>query len=330
MKHAPIGDRARCAEVSRTGGPRLTASVVIVTHCRPSKLRAAVAAVLSQTRLPDELIIVNDAGDGATTAAVADLAPTVPSTVLLRHLTIPGNSIAVGENYGMLAARGDVIVFTDDDAEARPDWLDRIMREYRRPEVGGVCGHDIVDHDGVPVTGTVRAVGQITWRGSKKGFFHLEGAPRQQVSVMKGVNMSVRRTLAVLLDEHLLGPNEACWEDDLSLAVKGQGFQLWFDPGIVVIHHRAGGRVAEGQQFIYFHNETYVILKHVPLIRKCAFLMWSFTIGAVTQLVHAVRQREWGLVTASLAGRCAGIRTYVRARWREGRTEALPVQGCRR
>jgi glycosyltransferase involved in cell wall biosynthesis len=308
---------------------RLTASVVIVTYRRAEKLKASVAAVLAQTRPPNELIIINDASDGETNAAVEAITAVVPEAVRLVHLTIPDHSIALGENYGMLAATGDIIAFTDDDAEALPDWLERIMREYRQPGVGGVCGRDIIFQDGERVIGTTRKVGQISWRGSKKGFYHLEGAPRQEVSVMKGVNMSVRRVLAVLLDEHLLGPNEACWEDDLSLSVKKQGYELWYDPGIVVNHYREGAATDLQQQFKYFHNETYVILKHFSPPRQLAFIFWSFSAGLVFQLIQAVKNRKPGLFDKYVAGRMRGIRTYVRSRWNDAGDDCGTTEGGR-
>lgn len=316
-------DHARDVNGLAVEETRLTVSVVIVTYRRAEKLKVSMAAVLAQTRPPKELIIINDAGDSETNAAVEEITTVVPEAVRLVHLTIPDHSIALGENYGMLAATGDVIAFTDDDAEAWPDWLERIMIEYQRPEVGGVCGRDIIYQDGQRMTGTTRRVGQISWRGSKKGFYHLEGAPRQKVSVMKGVNMSIRRSLAVLLDEHLLGPNEACWEDDLSLSVKQQGYELWFDPGIVVNHFRAGGAADSEQHFKYFHNETFVILKHFPLARRCAFIMWSFTAGLVFQLIHSVRHRKLSTFSKYVAGRWRGLRSYADSLRRETEEDVL-------
>jgi len=293
--------------------PAGTASVVIVTNGRADKLRRSVAAVLSQTRPPDELVIVNPVADAATTAVVDELAAAVPSSLRLVHLTTPMNSIALGENYGMVAATGDIIAFTDDDAEVFPDWLERISRFYQDPAVGGVCGRDIIYQDGVRLTGRTRRVGRISWRLSKAGFFHLEGAPRQRVSVMKGVNMSVRRGLTAMLDERLLGPNEACWEDDLSLHIRRLGYDLWFDPEIVVNHYRAGGPVALEQQYIYFHNETYVLLKYSWLPQQLLFVAWSFTIGLLVQLITALRERRLIHTRLYLRGRVNGLRSYVAA-----------------
>ena len=45
-------------------------------------------------------------------------------------------------NRGLDSARGDLVVFTDDDAEAQADWLERIEAKFADPSVGAVGGRD--------------------------------------------------------------------------------------------------------------------------------------------------------------------------------------------
>jgi glycosyltransferase involved in cell wall biosynthesis len=109
-------------------------SVVVATYERPSLLLRCVDALLQQT-LPSsrfEIIVVDDGSTRATRDRVMaefsarrrlGRAPT------LRFLWMPVNrGPAAARNHGVLAARGSIIAFTDDDTEARADWLEQGVR----------------------------------------------------------------------------------------------------------------------------------------------------------------------------------------------------------
>jgi GT2 family glycosyltransferase len=104
-------------------------SVVIATYERRDLLLRCVDALLAQT-LPAaqfEIVIVDDGSSRATREQLmAELwarrrgrrAPT------LRFLWLPSNrGPAAARNCGILAARGAVVAFTDDDTVPQPDWL---------------------------------------------------------------------------------------------------------------------------------------------------------------------------------------------------------------
>ncbi|HEX6793472.1 MAG TPA: glycosyltransferase family 2 protein [Casimicrobiaceae bacterium] len=104
-------------------------SVVIATYERRELLLRCVDALLAQT-LPGaqfEIVIVDDGSSRETRERLmADLfarrrgrrAPT------LRFLWMPTNrGPAAARNWGILAAQGRVIAFTDDDTVPQPDWL---------------------------------------------------------------------------------------------------------------------------------------------------------------------------------------------------------------
>ena len=104
-------------------------SVVIATYERRDLLLRCVDALLAQT-LPGaqfEIVIVDDGSSRETREQLmADLfarrrgrrAPT------LRFLWLPANrGPAAARNWGILAAQGRVIAFTDDDTVPQPDWL---------------------------------------------------------------------------------------------------------------------------------------------------------------------------------------------------------------
>jgi glycosyltransferase involved in cell wall biosynthesis len=92
-------------------------SVLITTHNRHAELRRAIASVAAQTRLPRELVIVDD---GSTPpVALDDLQ--LPAALPLRLIRNPAPSgPARARNIGIAAAQGAWIAFLDDDDEFRP------------------------------------------------------------------------------------------------------------------------------------------------------------------------------------------------------------------
>jgi glycosyltransferase involved in cell wall biosynthesis len=105
-------------------------SVVIATYERPELLLRCVDAVLAQT-LPAsrfEIVIVDDGSSRETRERLlAELSARRRKgrTPTLRFLWLPDNrGPAAARNCGILAARGRVIAFTDDDTLPLPDWLE--------------------------------------------------------------------------------------------------------------------------------------------------------------------------------------------------------------
>lgn len=155
----------------------LEVSVVIPTKNRPSDLRAAVASLLRQTRLPLELLIVDQSAGNESRKAVEQAfaeAPTDAASgvalVYIHDPAIPGGAVA--RNRAMDDARGDVWLFLDDDVVLEPDFIEEICRVYEsEPDVTGVSG---IVANYVPGRGIARAWNAVFVRGP----FH---DPRQPI-----------------------------------------------------------------------------------------------------------------------------------------------------
>ena len=99
-------------------------SVVLATRDRPSLLRGAIAAVLTQTFHELELIVVDD-GSGPETAGVVADAEVDPRVRGIRHAKPRG--AAAARNAGAALARGRHLLFEDDDCRGMPGRVEALV-----------------------------------------------------------------------------------------------------------------------------------------------------------------------------------------------------------
>ena len=113
-----------------------TASVVICayTERRWPDILAAVHSALYQSRPALEVILVVDHHEDLLARIRAEM-PGVVAVPNDGHRGLSG-----ARNSGVARARGDVVAFLDDDAEAAPEWLEHLLAAYADPDVAGVGG----------------------------------------------------------------------------------------------------------------------------------------------------------------------------------------------
>jgi glycosyltransferase involved in cell wall biosynthesis len=114
----------------------LTVSVVVATYDRPDDLQACLKSlVLQQTTHPVEIIVVDNHPDSGITRRVVDAFPTV------RLIEERRGGLSYARNAGILAAAGEIIATTDDDAVCAPDWIERLVLPFERDDVMIVTGN---------------------------------------------------------------------------------------------------------------------------------------------------------------------------------------------
>lgn len=93
-------------------------------------------SLTAQTRLPDEVVIVDGGSQDNTAALIQSYADRLP----LRLLVKPGCNISAGRNHAIAAAQGDIIAVTDAGVELAPDWLENITRPMLENPAAQVVG----------------------------------------------------------------------------------------------------------------------------------------------------------------------------------------------
>ena len=119
-------------------------SVVVPTRNRAQRLRALLASLAEQQAPPFEVVVVDNASDDDTLAAIAEADAAADVRVHAIHLPQPMGP-AVARNRGWRAARGELIVFTDDDVVARPGWLAGLYAGHEREPRAVIQGQTVPD-----------------------------------------------------------------------------------------------------------------------------------------------------------------------------------------
>lgn len=107
-------------------------SVVIPTYNQPELVRATVEAALSQSRPPDECIVVDDGSDRDTRGALEPLLQSI------RYVRKENGGPASAKNVGIAAATGDLIAFCDHDDLWLPEKLERHVARHESDRELGV------------------------------------------------------------------------------------------------------------------------------------------------------------------------------------------------
>lgn len=109
-------------------------SIIIPTFNGASRIGNCLDSLLAQAVDADAEIIVVDDGSSDHTCDVVRRYPGV-------HLISQANSgPAAARNRGALAAKGTIILFTDDDCVPTPDWLRTMLEPFEDAAIVGVKG----------------------------------------------------------------------------------------------------------------------------------------------------------------------------------------------
>ncbi|HZV73366.1 MAG TPA: glycosyltransferase [Conexibacter sp.] len=310
-------------------------SVVVTTYRRTDRLAACLHGLREQTRSPDEVVVVVHASDDASADRVEQLAGAWRE---LRCARVERHGLVAALNCGLAAAQGAIVAFVDDDAVPAADWLERIATAFDADErIAAVGGRDVVVVDGRVLDGGRRGrlgrrakplgVGRIQWFGRMLGNHHLGAGAARDVDVLKGANMSFRRSAVVRhgFDERLRGRGaQEHSELAICLPLRRQGLRVVYDPGIVVLHYPAprphgDQRGNPGREAVRCsaHNEALQILDHFGPGRRLVFAAWGLAVGTTGAPGLAVLARDllngrpaaWARFGAAQRGRAAAWRT---------------------
>ncbi len=235
-------------------------SVIVPTHDRPESLRRAVRSVLAQSRLPDELIIVND-GDNEIPSDIADEVRRAGVRFIYRRRQHP--SLPASRNTGIDASDGEILLLLDDDVELGRGFLADMSAMYEADVDCQVDGIGAVGTDlGVGLASSDRKSAGVKNRAWSTGLWnvlvfltaHTRWLPRRcaarsvrlppglrgrliPAKFLIGGRVSVRRRVveAVRFNEAFFG--YAVAEDRHFSYRATQRFAMFVAPSLKLVHH---------------------------------------------------------------------------------------------
>lgn len=114
----------------------VSVSVALATYDRPHDLRNCLRCLVTQDspRQVEIVVVDNNPGSGLTPPVVADF----PDVMLVSESR---KGLAYARNAGFVASSSEIVIATDDDVTLPPDWLEKLVAPFARPDVMIVTGN---------------------------------------------------------------------------------------------------------------------------------------------------------------------------------------------
>ena len=311
-----------------------TSSVVICAYTldRWAQLQAAVGSVRRPGSLADDVIVVVDHCPELEALALQELVADGVRVVPNRAT----RGLSGARNTGVAMARGDVVLFLDDDAVAEPGWMDGHTQHYQSDDVLGVGGMVVPRWQAAPPRWFPAEFGWVV------GCSYV-GQPTVTAEVRNpiGANMSFRRHVL----EAVGGFSEAlgrvgtlpvgCEETELSIraARRFPGGVILHEPRAVVRHDVPPGR----GRWSYFRRRCWAEGRSKATVSQLSeprralaaersYVLSTLPLGAARSLWKAVRDGDIAHVGQAFAiGAGLSITTagYLTGRFHTYSTQSL-------
>ncbi len=220
----------------------LKVTVAIPTYNRADFLRQTLAGVVTQQFPRDhfEILVIDNNSSDHTRAVVDEFAAAHPAP---RYLHEPQQGLDHARNRAIAEARGEIILFADDDIVVQPDWIAQmavpILADPAR-RIGAVGGEVIpVFPDGLPEW--VRE-----WHAPLA--FRTDTGPLGTRDSPMGANLAFPQWVFEQLGTFHTGLDRAAGnyfsggDSEMIRRIRAAGLEVWFAPAAAVKHQLPANR----------------------------------------------------------------------------------------
>lgn len=279
-----------------------TTSVIIVNWNGLRLLPGCLDALHAQTRPPDEVILVDN---GSTDGSVSFVEQCFPR---IKVLPLPRNvGFAAGNNIGIRASQGTIVVTLNNDTLPEPRWLAELCAPFTtQARLGSTMSTMLFAHH----PGRIASAGIQVFRNglaledrAGHSYTGRHTAPRPIFGPSAGA-AAYRR--ALLDDIGLFDSDFFIYLEDVDLAWRARlrGWESLYVPQATTLHIYSASS-GQGSAFKNFHlarNRLWCLRKNLParLARRYAAAIGAYDVGALTYTLLTGDR-------ASLRGRLAGV-----------------------
>lgn len=218
-------------------------TVAIPTYNRADFLRQTLAGIVGQHFPRDhfEVLVIDNNSRDHTRSVVAEFAAAHPAP---RYIQEPAQGLDHARNRAIAEARGEIVLFGDDDILVRPDWIAQMAvpliadGEVRR--IGAVGGEVIpVFPDGLPDW-----VREWHWPLA----FRADTGPLEARHSPMGANLAFPKWVFEQLGpfhtalDRAAGNYFSGGDSEMIRRVRAAGLQVWFSPAAAVQHQMPASR----------------------------------------------------------------------------------------
>lgn len=247
-------------------------TVVVCTRDHVDDLRRCLDSLLRIATPRGEIIIVDNAPSNDETAKLVSQYP-------VRYVREDRPGLNWARSRGALEARGEIVLYTDDDAMADSNWVDAILEPFAEPRVGAVTGLTMPFELETQSQEMFEQYGGHGRGYTRREFDWTTLPPAAAGNVGAGVNMAIRRSLL----------------NDMRL------FDFEMDAGTVT---RTGGDnyafyllLAAGNKIVYT-PDALVWHRHRESDERLRSTLKGYSVGAAAMLTRCfVEHGDWQAVS---------------------------------
>ncbi len=236
---------------------RPRASIVVPVYGQLAHTLACLRAIAAHPpRAPVELIVVDDASPD-------DSGVVLPRIEGLRYRRRAANGgFIAASNEGAALARGEVLVFLNNDTVPQPGWLDALLDTFEQHPGTGLVGAQLLYPDG-----RLQEAGGLVFADGSAWNYGRFGDPRdprfgyvRDADYLSAAAVAIPRALFERLGGFDTRYAPAYYEDtDLAFAVREAGLRTLYQPRARVLHDEgtsAGTDTGSGMKAAQVHNRA--------------------------------------------------------------------------
>lgn len=276
-------------------------SIIIPTYNRQKTLIKTLK-YLGQLSHPSHEVIVVDQSDRPLKQLYLANHPRV------RYFHVESRGLPLARNFGLARARGDIVIFCDDDIIPTQQWLEAHEKNYRDPSVGGVAGR-VIENSGESHIAEIGRINRIT--GIQIDNFNSD-IPAE-IDHGMGCNLSFRTDVIRKLCgfDTRFGGTAFLEETDACLRVKTFGYKIRFEPAANVIHlkeENGGCRPDSQSDWYYWYGHNYTLLFFKNFNRFAFPVFMTYRIANI--LNGGLKNRQMKIILKGFKGLIDGMDSY--------------------